>query len=155
MLRGSLSDKIYTAHEGAADLWPVCIDPSQATQVLMNLCLNARDAMPAGGKLIVSTANLMLDDEFCRRHVHARPGPFAQLSVIDTGAGIAPAIMDQIFEPFFTTRPVGAGTGLGLSVAYGIITQAGGWIDVTSVPGQGSRFDVYIPKDGETGQLTN
>ena len=112
----------------------------------MNLCLNARDAMSHGGKLTVSTANVTLDGAFCELHPQARPGSFVRLCVADTGVGIPPEILDKVFEPFFTTKPLGEGTGLGLAVVYGAVSQAGGWILVSSEPGQGSRFEAYLPR---------
>src|SRR5207302_1415194 len=114
-------------------------------QVLLNLCLNARDAMPEGGRLLLEAVNVTLTGEACRTNVDARPGKFVNLRVIDTGHGIPAEIKASIFDPFFTTKEQGKGTGLGLSIVFGIIKQHRGWIDCSSEPGQGTCFTVYFP----------
>ena len=124
----------------AADLWTVQADPGQMNQVLMNLCLNARDAMPEGGRLLLETANVVLDDEYARQHLDARPGEFVRLRVSDTGHGIPPEIRPRIFEPFFTTKEPGKGTGLGLAMVFGIVKQHQGWIECHSEVGQGTAL---------------
>ncbi|HYM13139.1 MAG TPA: PAS domain S-box protein [Bryobacterales bacterium] len=128
------------------DLWLVEADPSQIHQILMNLYLNARDAMEGGGLLSITTTNRMVDDAYCRAHPEARPGEFVEFSVSDTGAGMDRATLSRIFEPFFTTKQVGKGTGLGLSMVYGIVHQHEGWVTVESEPGQGSTFSVLLPR---------
>ena len=114
-------------------------------QVLMNLCVNARDAMPEGGRLTVRTRRAAVEPEAAARNPEARPGVFASLSVEDSGCGMDQETLRRIFEPFFTTKGVGKGTGLGLATVYGIVKQHGGWIEVMSAPGQGSRFEVFLP----------
>jgi signal transduction histidine kinase len=127
-------------------LWRVQADHGQLGQVLLNLCLNARDAMPEGGRLTVTTANRTVTAEYAEEHLQARPGEFVFLSVADTGHGIAPEVLPRLFEPFFTTKPPGEGTGLGLAVVHGIVQQHHGWVECHSALGQGTRFDIYLPR---------
>ncbi len=114
-------------------------------QVVMNLCINARDAMPQGGRLVVSVDPVTIEAVALLQHVEARPGYFIRLSVADNGCGMSAETLGHIFEPFFTTKPVGKGTGLGLATAYGIVRQHEGWIEVTSELGRGSEFRVFLP----------
>jgi hypothetical protein len=133
-------------HAGSAQTpWPVSADPTQLHQVLLNLALNARDAMPQGGQLTLDTTNITVDEHTARLHSAAAPGRYVVLSVTDTGAGIAPQFIDRVFEPFFTTKEVGKGTGLGLSIVAGIVRSHGGFLNVRSAPGQGARFEIYLP----------
>jgi two-component system, cell cycle sensor histidine kinase and response regulator CckA len=127
------------------ELQPVQADPVQIEQVLMNLCLNARDAMPEGGRLAIETEMQHIDETFCRFYSGATPGWYAVLSVSDTGIGMTQEIRERIFEPFFTTKERGTGSGIGLATAYGIVKQHGGFIHVYSEPWQGSLFRVYLP----------
>ncbi len=120
-------------------------DPTQLEQVLMNLAINARDAMPRGGRLMIETADIDLDDAFAREHPGAGTGPHIRLSVSDDGIGMSAEIQARIFEPFFTTKDTGRGTGLGLSMVYGIVKQHGGYVGVRSGEGQGTTFDIYLP----------
>jgi two-component system, cell cycle sensor histidine kinase and response regulator CckA len=132
------------------DLWTVSADSTQLHQVLMNLAVNARDAMPNGGLLTFSAKNILLDDTFARMNLGAQAGPHLVMTVADTGTGIAPELLERIFDPFFTTKEVGKGTGLGLSTTLGIIKNHGGFVKVQSVVGQGSQFKVYLPTLRET-----
>ncbi|MGO9117042.1 MAG: PAS domain S-box protein [Desulfomonilaceae bacterium] len=123
----------------------VSADPVQIDQIIMNLAVNARDAMPEGGKLTLSTENVTMDEEYCRVHPGAKPGKYLLLAILDTGTGMDQEILEHLFEPFFTTKGAGTGTGLGLAVVYGIVKQHGGYITCDSEPGKGTMFRIYLP----------
>jgi PAS domain S-box-containing protein len=145
ILERTLPKMILIQTHLAPDLPLVEADPTQLEQVLLNLASNAQDAMPEGGRLVFESHRVVLDHEYCLRHLEMRPGVYAQLSVSDSGTGMDPATRERIFEPFFTTKAVGKGTGLGLSSAFGIIKSHGGHIHCYSEPGQGSSFHIYLP----------
>ncbi len=146
ILRRTIDPRIVLEPRPAEGLWLVQADASQISQVLMNLCINARDAMPDGGRLTLETANVRLDEPLVRTKLEARAGEFVRLRVRDSGHGIPEAVRARIFEPFFTTKEPGKGTGLGLAMVYGIVQQHQGWIDCISAVGQGTHFDIYIPR---------
>ena len=150
MLRRMISEDIELETITDPHLGATKADPGQIEQVVMNLVLNARDAMQGGGRITIETANAILDEEYVRGHAGARAGPHVMLAVSDTGMGMGPDVLPHIFEPFFTTKEVGKGTGLGLSTVYGIVKQSGGNVFVYSQPGRGTTFKIYLPRVDES-----
>jgi len=145
MLSRILGEDIRIELELAKNIPPIFADPGQLEQIVLNLAVNARDAMPEGGRLAFRSADISLDEETARQHPDARPGRYVCLAVSDTGCGMSAEVVSRIFEPFFTTKEKGKGTGLGLSTVHGIVRQHEGWIHVYSVAGHGSTFKVYLP----------
>jgi PAS domain S-box-containing protein len=149
MLARVIGEDVVIQSDRATDLGHVKADRGQIEQVVINLAVNARDAMPRGGKLGLRTANVEVDENRARRTMGLRPGSYVALSVSDRGAGMTKEVLSRIFEPFYTTKELGRGTGLGLSTVYGIVKQSDGFIDVASAPGEGSTFEVLLPRVSE------
>ncbi|MBT5109623.1 MAG: PAS domain S-box protein [Rhodospirillaceae bacterium] len=149
MLGRTLGETIELKIEPATDLWPASIDPHQFENALVNLAINARDAMPKGGSLNISTANVTLDKAFAARHEEVTPGDYVKVSVGDTGVGMTPEVLTKVFEPFFTTKDIGAGSGLGLSMVYGFVKQSEGHITIDSEVDHGATINLYLPRSLE------
>jgi CheY-like chemotaxis protein len=154
ILKDTLPKSISVDFSADDDLWSVSGDATQLHQVLMNFCVNARDAMASGGRLSIMAENVCIDDNYARMNIEARPGRYVRIKIVDTGSGMQPHIIDKIFEPFFTTKEQGKGTGLGLSTALGIVKGHGGFINVYSEVGRGTQFTLHLPAAG-VDQLTH
>ena len=146
LLRRTLGEQVRLETVLAGGLWRTHADPGQLESTLLNLSINARDAMPDGGRLTIETTNAYLDDEYAARHVGIPAGQYVLVAVTDTGIGVPRAVLDKVFEPFFTTKPVGKGTGLGLSQVYGFVRQSGGHVKIYSEEGHGTTIKVYLPR---------
>jgi len=149
LLRPTLGQQIEIESMLEDSVWPAMVDGTQLSTALLNLALNARDAMPNGGKLTLETANVSLDEVYTQAHPETGPGSYVMVAVRDTGSGIAAALHHKVFEPFFTTKEVGKGTGLGLSMVYGFVKQSGGHIEIHSEEGKGTAIKLYFPRSDE------
>jgi PAS domain S-box-containing protein len=149
MCRDTFPKDIQTVNTAGAEVWTLEGDPTQLHQVILNLCVNARDAMPQGGKITIAAANVRLDDTDPSLDLDAKPGPYVLIQVTDTGSGMSQDVIGRIFDPFFTTKELGKGTGLGLSTSLTIVKSHGGFMRVESQPGKGTRFSVYLPAQPE------
>jgi two-component system, cell cycle sensor histidine kinase and response regulator CckA len=152
MLKRIIGDDVMLGASLSADLGSVRVDPGQFEQVLVNLAVNARDAMPNGGQLVIETENVDLDEDYCAVHLQTPPGEYVLLSISDSGEGMSEEVQRRIFEPFFTTKPQGKGTGLGLATIFGIVKQTNGAVEVYSEIGLGSTFKIYLPRVDEAPQ---
>jgi PAS domain S-box-containing protein len=150
LLHPTLGEQIEISPKLAHDTWPAMVDPSQLTTAVLNLALNARDAMPRGGKLTLETSNIHLDEDYARINTDVAPGDYVMVAVSDTGTGIPAELLEKVFDPFFTTKEVGKGTGLGLSMVFGFVKQSGGHIKIYSEEGHGTTVKLYLPRS--TGQ---
>jgi PAS domain S-box-containing protein len=146
LLRPTLGEHIEISSKLEDDTWPAMVDPSQLSTAVLNLALNARDAMPGGGKLTLETRNVYLDEGYAGMHSDVAVGNYVMIAVSDTGVGIAPEHMEKVFDPFFTTKEVGKGTGLGLSMVFGFVKQSGGHLKIYSEPGHGTSVKIYLPR---------
>jgi PAS domain S-box-containing protein len=146
LLHPTLGEHIEIAPLLAEDAWTALVDPSQLTTAVLNLALNARDAMPNGGKLAIETGNIVLDASYANMHSELAPGNYVMIAVSDTGSGIPAALLERVFEPFFTTKEVGRGTGLGLSMVFGFVKQSGGHVKIYSEEGHGTSVKIYLPR---------
>jgi signal transduction histidine kinase/DNA-binding response OmpR family regulator len=153
LLRRTLGEQIQVESIVAGGLWNTLVDPNQVENVVLNLAINARDAMPDGGKLTIEVANAYLDDNYAGQHVEVSAGQYVMLAVSDTGAGMTPEVMARVFEPFFTTKPEGKGTGLGLAQAYGFVKQSGGHIKIYSEPDEGTTVKLYLPRTRKPSEI--
>jgi len=145
-LRRSVGETVALDMALPDDLWTVETDPMQLETAVLNLAVNARDAMPTGGKVTITTGNSFLDEEYCREHEELTPGQYVQVSVADSGTGMSKEVLERVFEPFFTTKEAGQGTGLGLAQVYGFVKQSGGHVEIESEPGKGTTVRMFLPR---------
>jgi CheY-like chemotaxis protein len=146
MIRRTLGGDISIEVDLQADLWPMLADKGQVDSALLNLAVNARDAMPEGGRLTIETGNVHLDEDYAARNAEVTPGEYVMLAVSDTGVGMSPEVAQHAFDPFFTTKDVGRGSGLGLSMIYGFAKQSGGHVKIYSEAGHGTTIRLYLPR---------
>ena len=146
LLRRLIGEPIALIWRPGSPLWPVKVDPTQIDQILVNLCVNARDAIAGVGQITIETGNASLDETYCAQHAGFVPGEYVRLAVSDDGCGMDSETLAHLFEPFFTTKGVGRGTGLGLATLYGVVKQNQGFVNVYSEPGQGTTFTIYWPR---------
>ena len=151
LLRRTLGEHVEIAPLAGVDLWPAFVDAAQLEGALLNLCINARDAMPNGGRLTIETSNVALDDTYARSHEEVAPGEYVMIAVSDTGVGMTPTVAVRAFEPFFTTKEVGKGTGLGLSMVHGFVKQSGGHVKIYTEEGHGTTIKLYLPRATRAG----
>jgi PAS domain S-box-containing protein len=154
LLHPTLGEHIVISPKLAEDVWPALVDPSQLSTAILNLALNARDAMPQGGKLMLETRNVTLDEAYIGMNNDVAVGDYVMIAVSDTGCGIPAALLERVFDPFFTTKEVGKGTGLGLSMVFGFVKQSGGHIKIYSEEGHGTTIKLYLPRSTGAGQST-
>ena len=158
LLRRTLGENIEIQSVLAGGLWKALVDRSQLENALLNLAINARDAMPGGGKLTIETANANLDSDYAKQQEDLAPGQYVMIAVSDTGSGMAADVLHRVFDPFFTTKDIGEGSGLGLSMVYGFAKQSGGHAAIYSEPGHGTSVKIYVPKvsgaEQQTGSAT-
>jgi nitrogen-specific signal transduction histidine kinase/CheY-like chemotaxis protein len=152
LLHPTLGEQIEISPRLAQDAWAALVDPNQLTTAILNLALNARDAMPKGGRLVLETGNALLDEDYTSMNSDVLPGEYVMIAVSDTGTGIPAALLDKVFDPFFTTKEVGKGTGLGLSMVFGFVKQSGGHIKIYSEEGHGTTVRIYLPRSTGEGQ---
>jgi CheY-like chemotaxis protein len=146
LLRRTLGEAVQISTHASEDLWDALADPTQVDDAVVNLAINARDAMPDGGTLTIETSNILLDDDYAQQHIDVVAGEYVMLAVSDTGVGMAPDVAARALEPFFTTKPAGRGTGLGLSQIYGFVKQSGGHVSIYTEPGCGTTVKLYLPR---------
>ncbi len=146
LLRSTIGEQIRIETVSGAGLWQIHADPHQLESALLNIALNARDAMPDGGRLTIETGNAFLDESYCKQNAEVEPGQYVMIAISDTGRGMPPEIAARAFDPFFTTKPTGQGTGLGLSQVYGFAKQSRGHVKIYSEPGEGTTVKIYLPR---------